>query len=104
MQLSFVRTLNGGSESYLAVAKTSDGLDRVLKVLLPNDMDFTAEIAALKAENGLGYAPLFESDETNHTLVLELLGAPIANSGLSTEDQLQIIANVLTRSWHALSD
>ena len=59
MQLSFVRTLNGGSESYLAVVKTSDGLDRVLKVLLPNNMDVTAEIAGLKAANGLGYASLF---------------------------------------------
>ena len=41
--LTFIETLPGGSESYLALTQRADGTDCVVKVLMPNDQGMTAE-------------------------------------------------------------
>ena len=78
---------------------TEAGINRVLKVLMPNDMDVTAEIAGLKAARGHGYASLVAVDEDNRLIVLEQLGKPLAQSAHSPLTQIQIITKALMKSW-----
>lgn len=102
--LTFIETLPGGSESYLALTQGADGTDCVVKVLMPNDQGMTAELAGLQAAKGRGYAKLIGANPEQRVLVIEKLGAPIANSGLTIQQQLQHITQALQFSWQANID
>ena len=52
--LTFISALEGGYESYLALAQEATGIQRILKVLMPSDAGVSAEIAGLRAVNGRG--------------------------------------------------
>ena len=60
--LTFIDTLPGGSESYLALTQGSDGIRCVVKVMMPNDHGMAAELAGLQAAKGRGYAKLIGAD------------------------------------------
>ena len=73
--LTFIDTLPGGSESYLALTQGSDGIRCVVKVMMPNDHGMAAELAGLQAAKGRGYAKLIGADPKRGVLVIEELGA-----------------------------
>ena len=102
--LTFIDTLPGGSESYLALTQGSDGTRCVVKVMLPNDHGMAAELAGLQAAKGRGYAKLIGANPKRRVLVIEELGAPIADSGLTIQQQLQHITHALQLSWQAEID
>ena len=87
--LTFIETLPGGSESYLALTQGADGTDCVVKVLMPNDQGMTAELAGLQAAQGRGYAKLIGANPEQRVLVIEKLGITkggykvISNSGIN---------------------
>ena len=99
--LTFIDTLPGGSESYLALTQGSDGIRCVVKVMMPNDHGIAAELAGLQAAKGRGYAKLIGADPKRGVLVIEELGAAIADSGLPIQQQLQHITQALKLSWQA---
>ena len=99
--LTFIDTLPGGSESYLALTQGSDGIRCVVKVMMPNDHGMAAELAGLQAAKGRGYAKLIGADPKRGVLVIEELGAAIADSGLPIQQQLQHITRALKLSWQA---
>ena len=99
--LTFIDTLPGGSESYLALTQGSDGIRCVVKVMMPNDHGMAAELAGLQAAKGRGYAKLIGADPKRGVLVIEELGAAIADSGLPIQQQLQHITQALKLSWQA---
>ena len=102
--LTFIDTLPGGSESYLALTQGSDGIRCVVKVMMPNDHGMAAELAGLQAAKGRGYAKLIGANPKRRVLVIEELGAPIADSGLTIQQQLQHITHALQLSWQAEID
>lgn len=102
--LTFVETLAGGSESYLALTRRTDGSRCVVKVMMPTDHDMTAELAGLQATKGRGYAKLIGANPEKRVLVVEGLGKPIGNSGLPIQQQLQHITQALQLGWQANVD
>ena len=101
---TFIDTLPGGSESYLALTQGGDGTRCVVKVMMPNDHGMAAELAGLQAAKGRGYAKLIGANPKRGVLVIEELGAPIADSGLPIQQQLQHITQALKLSWQAEID
>ena len=93
--LTFIKTLHGGSESYLALTQRTDGARFVVKVMMPNDHGMTAELAALQAAKGRGYVELIDANPEQDVLIIEELGTPIASSALTTQQQLQHITHAL---------
>ena len=99
--LTFIDTLPGGSESYLALTQGSDGIRCVVKVMMPNDHGMAAELAGLQAAKGRGYVELIDANPEQDVLIIEELGTPIASSALTTQQQLQHITHALQLSWQA---
>ena len=98
---TFLTAVEGGSESYLALAQDSTGIQRVLKVLMPSDADVSAEIAGLRAANGRGYVRILEADASKDIIVMERLGSPVAESGLTIQSQISKVTRALQESWQA---
>lgn len=92
----------GGSEGYVTEAKTLDGMDVVLKVAMPpmeGNAVIAEEIWALKIANGQGYARLYRYDLSRRALLLERLGPTLESLEYSPYEQMEIICQVLRRSW-----
>ena len=102
--LIFIKTLHGGSESYLALSQRADGARCVVKVMIPNDHGMVAELAALKAAKGRGYVELIDAIPEQSVLIIEELGAPIATSAFTIQQQLQHMTHALQLSWQAEID
>ena len=102
--LTFLTAVEGGSESYLALAQDSTGIQRILKLLMPSDSEVSAEIAGLRAANGRGYVRIIEADALKDIVVMERLGSPIAESGLTIQSQISQVNSALQESWQADTD
>jgi streptomycin 6-kinase len=82
-------TLHGGSESYVATATTGN--------------DLACEATVMRLAEGHGYARLLRHDPARQAILLERLGAPLAELGLPTSLQIQIICATLRRAWRTPS-
>ncbi|WP_419995394.1 aminoglycoside phosphotransferase family protein [Streptomyces boninensis] len=89
--------LPGGSEGYVARARTAAGDPVVLKVALPGNGD--REAAVLRRAAGRGYARLLAHDPARHALLLEALGAPLAELGAPAERQIDVLCATLRQAW-----
>jgi streptomycin 6-kinase len=95
-------SLEGGSESYVAQARTRDGSKIILKVAIPENNGGTVlanEITALTIADGHGYVRLLRSDLSRRALLLEPLGMPLRDLGYSTRAQIDIICTTLRETW-----
>src|SRR5438876_8924596 len=63
-----------GSEAFVAEARTSGGLDVILKIVLPGIDPTRQELRILLAARGVGYAKLICGDEIDNAMLLERLG------------------------------
>ncbi len=91
-------TLHGGSESYVAAATTGDGADAIVKIAIPGN-DLAGEATTLRLAKGHGYARLLEHDAARQAMLQERLGASLAELGLPSIRQIQIICATLRRAW-----
>jgi streptomycin 6-kinase len=91
-------TYHGGSEAYVAAAKTSDGAQAVIKIAIPGHA-LSDEARTLALANGHGYARLLEHDDAHQAMLLERLGSPLTASGLPIEMQIEILCVTLQRAW-----
>ncbi|GLV55443.1 streptomycin 6-kinase [Dictyobacter sp. S3.2.2.5] len=101
-QITVGATLEGGSEAYVARARTSEGAPVVLKVPIPEregNTGLVRAIAALAVADGRGYVRLLRSDLSRRALLLEALGMPLSDTGYSTSAQIEIICAALKESW-----
>jgi streptomycin 6-kinase len=99
-------SLEGGSEAYVAQARTRDGSKVILKVAIPENNGNTVlanEITALTLADGHGYVRLLRSDLSRRALLLEPLGIPLRDLGYSTRAQIDIICTTLRESWVHIS-
>ena len=101
-QITVGAILEGGTEAYVAQARTKDGARVILKVAIPESNGNTVlahEITALTIADGHGYARLLRSDLSRRALLLEALGLPLKDLGYSTKAQIEIICTTLKESW-----
>ena len=95
-------SLEGGSEAYVAQARTTGGSRVILKVAIPESPGTTVlanEITALTIADGHGYVRLLRSDLSRRALLLEPLGIALRDLGYSTRAQIDIICTTLRESW-----
>ena len=75
--------------------KEVSGAERILKAVMPKDLDVTAEIAGLQAAKGRGYVGVVETDAAKGIAIMERLGSPIADSGLAIQTQIARVTAAL---------
>ena len=95
--------LGGGSDSYVAAARTAAGEEVVLKVALPGSA-VHRQAATLRRAGGTGYVRLLRYDEDRRALLLERLGGSLADSGRPVRLQIEVICDTLLRAWEAPAD
>jgi streptomycin 6-kinase len=92
--------LSGGSEALVVEATLADGTPAVLKLLLPHTQnEHGNEIAVLRHAGGEGCALLYRASEQQGAMLMERLGAPLAESGLSGREKLAILGETAQRLW-----
>ena len=92
-------TLPGGSEAYVAAARTDAGDDAVVKLEMPPYESFAGEVRTLAAAEGRGYARLLQYDEERGATLQERLGPSLGDSGLPVPIQMEILCATLRRAW-----
>jgi streptomycin 6-kinase len=97
--LTLGAVLAGGSASLVIAATTQEGRPAVLKLVTPGSESASAEPEVLAAAAGRGYAELLAYDPLRRAMLLERLGPPLAESGLSTEGQVEGICAALQAAW-----
>jgi len=91
-------TLYGGSESYVAAAKTREGTEGVIKIAIPGNA-LSNEAQTLLLADGHGYVRLLEHDEARQAMLQERLGRSLADLNLPVKRQIEIICATLHRAW-----
>jgi streptomycin 6-kinase len=71
------RPARRGSEAFVAEARTSDGRDVMVKIVIPGIDPTRQELRILRAADGAGYARLIRGDEASNAMLLERLGPPL---------------------------
>jgi hypothetical protein len=59
------------SEAFVAEARTSGGLEVILKIVIPGIDPTRQELRILRAAHGVGYVKLICGDEINNAMLLE---------------------------------
>jgi streptomycin 6-kinase len=93
------QSVQRSSEAFVAYARTSDGLDVVVKMVIPGIDPARQELRILRAARGAGYARLICSDEVNNAMLLEKLGPRLDQLPLPIDQQIQIICAALGEAW-----
>jgi streptomycin 6-kinase len=93
--------LSGGSEAYVAAAKTDVGEDAILKLEIPPYEHFEGEVRVLSSAEGRGYARLLDWDGGRHAMLLERLGPSLYGSGLPVPARVEILCATLRSAWEA---
>ena len=88
-------SLLGGSESLVARVLCRDGTRANLKVGLPGSADLANEAKVFRLADGRGYARLIAHDDSRNAMLLEPLDRPLADLGLPTDTQLEVICATL---------
>ena len=99
------QALSGGTHGFVAPADGKNGEAYVVKIELPDGLggDFTRGVTALEKAGGQGYAKLYAYDTKRKACLLERLGKPIDQLGLSVKGQLEILCAALEKTWALLT-
>ena len=92
-------TLSGGSESYVAAARTEAGEDAVLKLQMPPYASIASEVRTLIAAEGRGYVRLLGHDDERNAMLQERLGPSLRESGLRVPAQIRVLCATLGSAW-----
>jgi streptomycin 6-kinase len=101
-------SLRGGTASFVAAATDHSGRACVLKVAMPLDMDeresFHRSVLVHELAQGRGCARLYASDDSAPAMLLERLGANLADLEMRLPDLLTTIAVTLCTFWRTVDD
>ena len=100
-ELTIGRPLAGGTEALIVEATTGSGRAAILK-LYPPGADARAEIQALRDASGPAYVEVLAADGGGRAALLERLGPPLADLGLSADDQLAALCETVQEAWCAV--
>ncbi len=90
----------GSTEAMVAPAVTDDGLDVVLKVIVPRDGETARnEIEVLRLVDGDGCAALLRDDVDRGALLVERLGVSLRELALPIRRRHEILCSVARRVW-----
>ncbi len=96
----------GGTAALVVAATTSAGIECVLKIAMPLDMDevdtFGRSARVHRFADGRGCAALIEHDDAERAMVLERLGPNLAELGLDVPETLEAIAATLRAFWRPM--
>jgi streptomycin 6-kinase len=102
--LSIGGTLSGGTEAFVAEARTAEGQDAVLKIAIPGLDPTASELRTLIAAEGRGYALVFRHDAARGAMLLERLGTQLNELGLPIDAQIEVICGTLLEAWTPLPE
>jgi streptomycin 6-kinase len=88
----------GGTEAIVVKVLNADGTRAVLKLMPPGDAA-VHEITALRLAAGEGCARLLRGDAERGAMLLERLGAPLADADLPLERRREILCDAAARVW-----
>ena len=91
--------LSGGTEALVFVASTDTGA-AVLKLGIPNSL--SREKEALEKAQGFAYAKLLAADTRHDAILIEQLGAQLAEASLPVNQQIAIICATLKDGWRRI--
>jgi streptomycin 6-kinase len=97
-QLSIGRTLRG-TESFVVEARTAEGQEAVLKILIPGLDPTKGELRTLLAAGGRGYCRVLRHDAAQGAMLLERLGCRLEELGLPVHAQIEAICATLLEVW-----
>jgi streptomycin 6-kinase len=100
-QLTIGETAANATEAFVAFARTSDGADAVVKIVIAGFDPNRQEMRVLRAANGNGYAKLLRADEARNVMLLERLGPQLHALGYCEEQVMRTICTVLQKAWLA---
>jgi streptomycin 6-kinase len=93
----------GGSGAFVANARTTDGVDAILKVSIPDGLEghspFAQELHTLQLGDGCAYVKVLRADVDRRAMLQERLGRPLSDLGLPVESQIDVIASTLRVAW-----
>lgn len=92
-------SLDGGSQAFVATVTLDSGEPAVFKLVLPDMRGvgrWSKECSVMVAAQGNGYARVFAHDLERKALLMERLGAPLDESGLSVDEQIDVICRTLS--------
>jgi streptomycin 6-kinase len=92
-------TTRNATEAFVALARTADGVDAAVKMVIPGIDPTRQQIRVLRAASGRGYVKLLRADEDENVLLLERLGDQLIESGLSLDQQIGAICATLQLAW-----
>jgi streptomycin 6-kinase len=88
-----------GSEAFVAEARTGDGQNVVLKIVVRGIDPMRQELHVLRAAQGVGYARLIRCDEAGNAMLLERLGPQLHELQFPEDRQIRIICDTLREAW-----
>jgi streptomycin 6-kinase len=92
------RPLTGGTASYVAHARTADGLEAVLKIAIPG-LHFAHRVDVVARAQGRGYVRLLAYDVARRAMLLEALGPSLAQLALPPERTIAMLCEMLCQAW-----
>jgi len=95
---------SGGTASVVVEATTADGQAAALKVSVPGLDPTFSELRLLLAANGRGYARVLRHDKSREAILLERLGAKLAELGVNIDKQIDAICSTLLSAWAPLPE
>lgn len=94
------RSLSGGSEALVMEVVLEEGTPAVLKLLMPRGDDSVRhEFTTLELAGGVGCAIVLRGDSQRNAMLLERLGAPLADLGLSPTRQREVLCDTARQLW-----
>jgi streptomycin 6-kinase len=92
-------TTSNATEAFVALARTAEGHDAALKMVIPGIDPSRQQIRILQSAGGRGYVKLLRADMADNVLLLERLGPQLFASGLSDDEQIAVICHTLHEAW-----
>lgn len=100
--LTLETTLGSGSSGVVVGVRSDDGTPLALKLSMPDGLvgntTFEAEVRALQAGAG-AFVDVHRVDLERRALLLARLGRPLEALGRPLEEQVEILAETLARTW-----
>jgi streptomycin 6-kinase len=93
-----------GTEAFVAEARTQDGRDVVVKIVIPGIDPMRQELRILQAARGVGYARLILDDEIANAMLLDRLGPQLHEFRLTEDERIRIICATLREAWSVPSE
>lgn len=103
-ELSVGEALAGGTAAFVAEVRMADGREAVLKIAVPGLDPMASGLRTLLAGQGRGYAEVYRHDASREAMLLQRLGARLADLGLSVAAQIDALCATLIQAWQPLPD